>query len=65
VLEIWPSVSDHLVRLIMVASSSLSGQTSTDQKLFLLERSVTSLMRLAVRLGRKEDLVCQFLLQMK
>jgi hypothetical protein len=57
VSDIWTSVSDHLARLIM-ASSSTSGSatTSNEQKSFLLERSVTALLRLSVRLGRKEDL---------
>ena len=51
------SVSDHLARLIMASSSSsVSATTSSEQKTFLLERSVTALLRLAVRLGRKEDL---------
>ena len=38
------------------SSSSLSASTSNEQKSFLLERSVTALLRLSVRLGRKEDL---------
>ena len=51
------SVSDHLARLIMASSSSsVSATTSSEQKTFLLERSVTALLRLAVRLGRKEAL---------
>jgi hypothetical protein len=57
VADIWTPVSDHLARLIMASSSSGSScQTSNDQKSFLLERSVTALLRLSVRLGRKEDL---------
>ncbi len=47
---IWRPVSDHLARLIV--SSSAGGA----DKSFLLERSVTALLRLAVRLSRKEDL---------
>ncbi|TRY67573.1 hypothetical protein TCAL_07827 [Tigriopus californicus] len=60
---IWMSVSDHLARLIMSSSSV--------DKQFMLERSVTSLLRLAVRLSRKEDLAStvvqslQILLAMK
>lgn len=60
---IWMSVSDHLARLIM-------SSTSVDKQ-FMLERSVTSLLRLAVRLSRKEDLAStvvqslQILLAMK
>ncbi len=46
---VWRQVSDHLARLIVSSSSG-------PEKSFLLERSVTALLRLAVRLSRKEDL---------
>ena len=61
VADIWTPVSDHLARLIMASSSSGSGAgTWNEKKSFLLERSVTALLRLSVRLGRKEDLVIKF-----
>ena len=46
---IWRSVSDHLHRVISVSSRTLDTH-------FQLERAVTSLLRLGVRLARKEDL---------
>ncbi len=45
---IWQPVSDHLSRLIMSSTGA--------DKAFLLERAVTALMRLTIRLSRKEDL---------
>ena len=45
---IWTPVADHLARLIMSSTSP--------EKSFMLERSVTALLRLTVRLSRKEDL---------
>jgi len=48
VLIIWRSVSDHISRLISATASSLD-------TLFHLERTVTALMRLTVRLARKEE----------
>ncbi len=47
---VWRQVSDHLARLVVASASSSSSSP------FLLERSVTALLRLAVRLSRKEDL---------
>ena len=46
---IWRAVSDHLHRVISVSSRTLDTH-------FQLERSVTCLLRLGVRLARKEDL---------
>lgn len=50
VTEIWPAVSEHVNRLVLVASEMVN------KRPFLLERSVNGLLRLAVRLARKEDL---------
>ena len=50
--DIWNMVVDHTKELIIVAAD-LAVQ---DTKPFLLERTVNSLLRLAVRLARKEDL---------
>jgi hypothetical protein len=50
VLDIWPSVSDHMSKLTLVASEAVS------KRPFLLERTVNGLLRLSVRLARKEDL---------
>ena len=44
VSAIWPSVSSHVSELIL------------KNKPFLLERSVTALLRMAIRLARKEEL---------
>ena len=50
VTEIWPSVVDHMKKLIEVAVEAVQ------KRPFLLERSVNGLLRMAVRLARKEDL---------
>merc|ERR1719192_1433460 len=46
---IWRGVCDHLHRMISASARTLDTQ-------FQLERAVTSLLRLGVRLARKEDL---------
>merc|ERR1719228_3187520 len=46
---IWRGVSDHLHRMISASARTLDTQ-------FQLERAVTSLVRLGVRLARKEEL---------
>ena len=48
--EIWPSVEDHMKKIIEVAVESVQ------KKPFLLERSINGLLRMAVRLGKNEDL---------
>jgi len=48
--EIWPSVEDHMKKIIEVAVEGVQ------KKPFLLERSVSGLLRMAVRLGKNEDL---------
>ena len=48
VSTVWKSVRDHIYSLMMGASVS--------EHHFLLERSVVGLLRMAVRLMRKEDM---------
>merc|ERR1719334_397681 len=48
---VWTGVVDHLHRLISASARTLGGETQ-----FQLERAVTSLLRLGVRLARKEEL---------
>ena len=48
---VWRSVVDHLHRLVTASARTLGGETQ-----FQLERAVTSLLRLGVRLARKEEL---------
>ncbi len=50
VTEIWPSVSDHLEKLVSIASEAAA------KRPFLLERSVNAVLRLSVRLARTETL---------
>ena len=57
---IWPEVSSHMSSLIVSSAASCSEGGGSNgggsSKLFLLERSVTALLRLAIRLARKEEL---------
>ena len=46
---VWRAVVDHLHRTISFSARTLESQ-------FLLERAVSSLLRLGVRLARKEEL---------
>jgi len=48
---VWRGVVDHLHRMISASARTLGGETQ-----FQLERAVTSLLRLGVRLARKEEL---------
>merc|ERR1719158_2802358 len=48
---VWRAVVDHLHRTISASSRTFGGETQ-----FQLERAVTSLLRLAVRLAMKEEL---------
>ncbi|XP_077538391.1 sec7 domain-containing protein garz [Haemaphysalis longicornis] len=50
---IWPAVRDHLYTLVMGASAS-------DYR-FLLERAVVGILRLAIRLIRREEMTSQVL----
>jgi len=45
---IWPAIRDHVYSLIM-------GATACDHQ-FLMERSIVGLLRLAIRLMRREDM---------
>merc|ERR1719222_1199143 len=48
---VWRGVVDHLHRMISASARTLGGETQ-----FQLERAVTALLRLGVRLARKEEL---------
>ena len=50
VADIWPSIADHMTKLITIASETVQ------KRPFLLERAVNGLLRMAVRLARKEEL---------
>ena len=48
--DIWPSIADHMTKLIGISAEN------ADKKPFLLERAVNGLLRMTVRLARKEEL---------
>ena len=52
VAEIWPSISDHMNRLIGISAVT----ENASKRPFLLERAVNGLLRMTVRLARKEEL---------
>ena len=52
VAEIWPSISDHMTRLIGISAVA----ENASKRPFLLERAVNGLLRMTVRLARKEEL---------
>ena len=54
---VWGAVSEHISRLIATSTGK--------EKHFLLERSVTALMRLAVRLSRKSELASMVVQSLK
>ena len=54
---VWKDVSEHISRLIATSTGK--------DKHFLLERSVTALMRLAVRLSRKSELASMVVQSLK
>lgn len=47
----WTNVRDHIYSLVMGASAS--------DHLFLMERAVVGILRLAIRLLRKEEMAAQ------
>lgn len=57
VLSIWTMVRDHLLNLIMTSAGS--------DHTFLLERSVVGILRIAIRLIRKEEMIPQVLQSLK
>ncbi|XP_054719595.1 Golgi-specific brefeldin A-resistance guanine nucleotide exchange factor 1-like [Uloborus diversus] len=57
VMSIWTIIRDHLLNLVMASAAS-------DHN-FLLERSVVGILRIAIRLIRKEEMIPQVLQSLK
>ena len=55
ITSIWTKVAEHILSLIFDGTKS-SSRKSKSHKDFILERSVTAILRLCVRLARREDL---------
>lgn len=56
VTNIWKKISEHILSLIFEGTKSSTIKRSRAHKDFILERSVTAILRLCVRLARREDL---------
>jgi brefeldin A-resistance guanine nucleotide exchange factor 1 len=65
VTSIWKKVSEHILGLIFEGTKSTAAKKASINKKFVLERSVTAMLRLSVRLGRREDLASMVVRSLK
>ena len=65
VASIWKKVSEHILSLIFDGTKSTMPQNARINRYFLLERSVTAILRLCVRLARREDLASMVVQSLK